>query len=280
MSKTPTRRRSLARSPGDARLPWQLLVPALLGLGLVLIPVVGLLARTPWTHLPRLLASSTTQQAAGLSLVTASLSTVISLLLGVPLAWVLSRTQGRMAALLRAVVTLPMVLPPVVGGVALLAGLGRAGLIGSPIARATGISLPFTTAAVVVAETFVAMPFLIVSVEGALRGADAGQSEAAATLGASPLAIFWRVTLPQLAPVVAAGSLLCWARALGEFGATITFAGNLAGTTQTLPLAVYQLMELDPDSALALSVVLLAISVAVLTTLRSRWLIGLSGGWP
>ena len=209
-----------------------------------------------------------------LSLITSTLATLVSLVLGVPLAWALARITFPGRSVVRAFVTVPLVLPPVVGGVALFLAFGRRGLIGGPIYDATGWSLPFTSAAVVVAETFVAMPFLVVTVEGALRAADIRYEEAAATLGAGRLAVLRRVTLPMVLPSVAAGAVLCWARALGEFGATITFAGNLPGRTQTLPLAVYLELEQDPEAAFALSLVLLAASVIVLVVLRGKWLPG------
>jgi molybdate transport system permease protein len=195
----------------------------------------------------------------------------VSLVVGVPLAWVLARVDHWAVGALRSLVTLPLVFPPVVGGVALLLALGRAGLVGRHLNTWFGIALPFSTAGVVVAETFVAMPFLVITVEGALRSADRGLEEAAATLGSRPFATFRRVTLPLVAPSLVAGGVLCWARALGEFGATITFAGNFPGTTQTMPLAVYLALESDPDAAIALSLVLLAVSVAVLALLRDRW---------
>jgi molybdate transport system permease protein len=196
--------------------------------------------------------------------------------LGVPLAWLLARTGFPGRRLVRALVTVPLVLPPVVGGVALLLVFGRRGLVGSWLDATVGVSLPFTTAGVVVAEAFVAMPFLVISVEGALRGADDRYEEAAATLGAGRWTAFRRVTLPLIAPGVAAGAVLCWARALGEFGATITFAGNFPGRTQTMPLAVYLALEQDLDAAIVLSLVLLVVSVAILVALRDRWL----GGAP
>jgi molybdate transport system permease protein len=189
----------------------------------------------------------------------------------VPLAWVLARAEFPGRRLVRALVTVPLVLPPVVGGVALLLVFGRRGLVGSWLDSAFGISLPFTTAGVVVAEAFVAMPFLVISVEGALRGADARYEEAAATLGAGRWTAFRRVTLPLIAPGVAAGAVLCWARALGEFGATITFAGNFPGRTQTMPLAVYLALEQDLDSAIVLSLLLLVVSVGILAALRDKW---------
>jgi molybdate transport system permease protein len=189
----------------------------------------------------------------------------------VPLAWLLARADFPGRGLLRALVTLPLVLPPVVGGVALLLALGRGGVAGRWLDAWFGVTLPFTTAGVVVAETFVALPFLVISVEGTLRAADPRYEEAAATLGASRFTAFRRVTLPLIAPGVAAGAVLAWARALGEFGATITFAGNFPGRTQTMPLAVYLALQNDPAAAIALSLVLLAVSVAVLAGLRDRW---------
>jgi molybdate transport system permease protein len=205
-------------------------------------------------------------------LLTATLATAVCLLLGVPLAWVLARAEFPGRRLARALVTVPLVLPPVVGGVALLLVFGRRGLVGAWLDSAFGISLPFSTAGVVVAEAFVAMPFLVISVEGALRGADARYEEAAATLGATRWTAFRRVTLPLIAPGVAAGAVLCWARALGEFGATITFAGNFPGRTQTMPLAVYLALEQDLDAAIVLSLLLLTVSVAVLAGLRDKWI--------
>ena len=247
-------------------------MPAGVGVAFLLLPIVALLARAPWRGLPEMLAAEEVRQALRLSLVSATAATAVSLVLGVPLAWVLARVRRRGIGLLRALVTLPLVLPPVVGGVALLLALGRRGIVGEHLDAWFGVTLPFTTAGVVVAETFVAMPFLVVTVEGALRSADAGLEEAAATLGSRPFHTFRRVTLPLVLPSLAAGSVLCWARALGEFGATITFAGNFPGTTQTMPLAVYLALERDPDAAIALSLVLLAVSVAALVLLRDRWL--------
>jgi molybdate transport system permease protein len=196
---------------------------------------------------------------------------VVCLLLGVPLAWLLARVEFPGRRFVRALVTVPLVLPPVVGGVALLLVFGRRGLVGEWLDSAFGITLPFTTAGVVVAEAFVAMPFLVISVEGALRGADSRYEEAAATLGASRWTAFRRVTLPLIAPGVAAGAVLCWARALGEFGATITFAGNFPGRTQTMPLAVYLALEQDLDAAIVLSLLLLVVSVGILAALRDKW---------
>jgi molybdate transport system permease protein len=253
-------------------VPLALAVPAAAGLAFLVLPLAGLLARAPWATLPQRLAEPAVLAALRLSLLTATLATVVSLLLGVPLAWLLARTSFPGRTLVRALVTVPLVLPPVVGGVALLLVFGRRGLLGGWLDATLGIGLPFTTAGVVVAEAFVAMPFLVISVEGALRAADARYEEAAATLGASRWRAFRRVTLPLIAPGVGAGAVLCWARALGEFGATITFAGNFPGRTQTMPLAVYLALEQDLDAAIVLSLVLLAVSVAILAGLRDRWL--------
>ncbi|WP_104524354.1 ABC transporter permease [Blastococcus atacamensis] len=261
-----------SRAREGARVPAPLLVPAVLGVLFLALPLVGLLVRTPWSQLGPQLAAPGVGQALRLSLVSATLATLLSLLMGVPLAWVLARSRARGRTVLRALVTVPLVLPPVVGGVALFLVLGRQGLVGSWLDDAFGITIPFSTTAVVIAETFVAMPFLVISVEGALRAADARFEDVAATLGAGRWTTFRRVTLPMVAPGIAAGAVLCWARALGEFGATITFAGNFPGTTQTMPLAVYLALQRDPDAAIVLSVLLLGVSLATLLLLRDRWL--------
>ena len=260
----------------DGGVPLPLLIPAAIGTVFLVLPLVGLLVRAPWADLPSKLTAPGVGAALRLSLLTATLATAVALVLGVPLAWVLARGRLRGRSVLRALVTVPLVLPPVVGGVALFLVLGRQGIVGRWLFDTFGFSLPFTTAAVVVAETFVAMPFLVVSVEGALRAADARYEDAAATLGADRWTTFRRVTLPLVSPGVAAGAVLCWARALGEFGATITFAGNFPGTTQTMPLAVYLALQSDPPAAVVLSLVLLAVSLATLLLLRERWL-GRSG---
>ncbi|MBV7700901.1 ABC transporter permease [Streptomyces sp. TRM70350] len=253
-------------------VPLPLLLPALLGLAFLLLPLMALLIRTPWSTLPDQLTSPGVWQALRLSLVCATAATALSLVIGVPLAWLLARTDFPGRGLVRALVTLPLVLPPVVGGVALLLAFGRNGVVGQWLDAWFGITLPFTTTGVVIAETFVAMPFLVISVEGTLRAADPRYEEAATTLGASRLTAFRRVTLPLIAPGIAAGSVLAWARALGEFGATITFAGNFPDRTQTMPLAVYLALQNDPAAAIALSLVLLTVSIAVLAALRDRWM--------
>ncbi|MEV5668193.1 molybdate ABC transporter permease subunit [Streptomyces sp. NPDC052503] len=260
------------RTRGGPGVPLPLLLPALIGLAFLIVPLVSLLVRAPWRSMPELLTSTEVWQALRLSLVCATAATAVSLVIGVPLAWLLARVEFPGRGLVRALVTLPLVLPPVVGGVALLMALGRNGIIGKSLDDWFGITLPFTTTGVVIAEAFVAMPFLVISVEGTLRAADPRFEEAAATLGASRFTAFRRVTLPLIAPGIAAGAVLAWARALGEFGATITFAGNFPGRTQTMPLAVYLALQSDPEAAIALSLVLLAVSIAVLAGLRDRWM--------
>jgi molybdate transport system permease protein len=240
-------------------------------LALIVVPIAGLLQHVPWHTLPAQITSDQVLTALRLSLVCSFLAVAVSLVLGVPLAWALARSSVPGKGLMRAVVTLPMVLPPVVGGVALLFAFGAHGFAGVALAH-LGITLPFTTAGAVLAETFVAMPFLVIAVEAGLRQADVRYEEAAATLGAGAWMRFWRVTVPLIAPSLAAGAALTWARALGEFGATITFAGNLPGTTQTMPLAVYVALESNTDGAIALSLVLLIVSLTVLLGLRHRWL--------
>jgi molybdate transport system permease protein len=260
------------RRRGTRRVPVALLVPAVLGLGFLVLPLVGLLIRAPWTTMAQRLTEPGILTALRLSLLTASLATVFCLLLGVPLAWLLARVEFPGRRIVRALVTVPLVLPPVVGGVALLLAFGRRGFVGSWLDSTFGITLPFTTTGVVVAEAFVAMPFLVIAVEGALRGADTRYEEAAATLGARRWTTFTHVTLPLVAPGIVAGAVLCWARALGEFGATITFAGNFPGRTQTMPLAVYLALETDLDAAIVLSLILLVVSVTILAALRDRWI--------
>jgi molybdate transport system permease protein len=271
---TRERARRAARGGASRSVPAPLLVPALIAILFLLLPLAGLLIRAPWGRLGAALSGTDATQALTLSLWTATVSTAISLVIGVPLAWVLARSSFPGQRLLRALVTLPLVLPPVVGGVALLLAFSRTGIVGRYLDSWFGLTIPFTPLAVVMAETFVAMPFLIITVEGAFRSADQGFEEAAATLGAKRLTVFRRITLPMVAPSLGAGAVLCWARALGEFGATITFAGSFPGQTETMPIAVYYALENDPDAAIALSLVLLVVSVAVLVSLRDQWLRG------
>lgn len=251
--------------------PGILLVLALVGALLFVLPLIGLLARTPWGSLGGELTSEVVVDALLLSLVTSILAAVFSMILGVPLAWVLARTDLPGRTITRAVVTLPMVLPPVVGGAALLFALGRRGVVGEPLESAFGLVLPFSIWGVVIANVFVAMPFVVVTVEGALRNVDQRYEHAARSLGASPLTVFRRVTLPSIRSSLIAGAVLAWARAFGEFGATVTFAGNLQGRTQTLPLAVFVALESNRDAAVAISLLMVAISLFVLVALRDRW---------
>lgn len=253
------------------RPPTLLLILAGAGLALFAVPLVGLVARVPWGSLPELLASEVVIDAFRLSLVASLSATAIAFVLGVPLAWVLARLEFPGRALVRAIVTLPLVLPPVVGGAALLFALGRRGLVGEVVYDATGLLLPFSAWGVVVATTFVAMPFMVITVEGALRSLDQRYEGAATTLGAGRWTVLRRVTLPMIAPSILSGVVLTWARAFGEFGATITFAGNLQGETQTLPLAVFVTLESDRDAAVAISLLMVVVSLAVLIALRDRW---------
>ncbi|MCF6524719.1 ABC transporter permease [Streptomyces sp. JJ36] len=266
-----------ASRPGVAArrgVPVALAVPALVAVAFLLLPLAGVLARTPWGDLGTHLTGDAVLTALRLSLVVSFWSLGLSLLLGVPLAWVLARVPFRGKAVVRSLVLLPMVLPPTVGGLALLLGFGRRGLLGPWLEDVFGVTLPFHSAGAVVAATFVSMPFLVISLEGSLAALRPGYEETAASLGASPLRVFTTVTLPLVAPGLAAGAALTWARALGEFGATITFAGNLPGATQTLPLQVYLLLQEDPEAATSVSLLLLAVAMAVLVGLRGRWSVG------
>ncbi|MFI7355403.1 ABC transporter permease [Streptomyces avidinii] len=264
-------RRTRPRSGTRTRPPLALALPALLAVAFLLLPLIGILVRTQWGELGAHLSSPGVVEALKLSLFVSLWALVLSLLLGVPLAWLLARVEFRGKALVRSLVLLPMVLPPTVGGVALLLGFGRRGLLGPWLEGTFGITLPFHTSGAVVAATFVAMPFLVISLEGALGGLRQSYEETAASLGASPVRVFFTVTLPMVAPGLIAGAALTWARALGEFGATITFAGNLPGTTQTLPLQVYLLLQDKPEAATSVSLLLLAIAMGVLIALRGRW---------
>jgi molybdate transport system permease protein len=236
------------------------------------LPLVGILQRASWSTIWSDLSTSGARAALRLSLITSVSAAALSVAFGTPLAWVLARSAIRGRALIRGLVLLPMVLPPVVGGVALLAAFSLRSPIGGWLDDVLGLQLTFSTAGAVVAATFVAMPFYVITVEGALRSVDRRYEDAAASLGAGRATVFRRVTLPMVAPSVTAGAVLAWARALGEFGATITFAGNVAGRTRTLPLAVYLELERDRGTAIALSLVLLVVSLVVLVSLRDRWL--------
>lgn len=262
-------------------IPIPIAVLATVAVAFFALPVLGLMARAPWGDVWSILTSDSALTALRLSLWTSGWATVLSVVFGVPLAWVLARSTIPGRAPLRALCTLSMVLPPVAAGVALFAALGRRGLVGQFLYDWFDIRLPFSTAGVVLAQTFVAMPFLVITVDAALRQTDTAAEQAARTLGAGPWYTFRRVTLPAIRPALVAGAVLAWARALGEFGATITFAGSFPGTTQTLPLAVYQALETEPGQAIVLALLLIAISFTVLVSLRHRWLGGgLAPGEP
>lgn len=263
-----TRRRHRGRRND---LPVPVLVLALAAVVFFALPLFGLLWRAPWSSAWEYLTRREALDALRLSMICSLWATGLSILFGVPLAWMLARVEFPGRGVVRALCTLSMVLPPVVGGVALFFALGRRGIVGHYLDRWFDLTLPFTTAGVVVAQTFVAMPFLVITVEASLRQLDVRFEDASRTLGASRWYTFRRVTMPAIRPALAAGAVLAWARALGEFGATITFAGNFPGTTQTMPLAVYLSLETNPEEAIVLALLLIAISFAVLVGLRDRW---------
>ena len=248
-------------------MPAWVFVPAAAGALFVVLPLAAMLTRVEWTRFFSLISSESSVDALLLSLRTSSASTVLCVILGVPMAIVLARTTFRGQDLLRSLVLLPLVLPPVVGGIALLYTFGRRGLLGESI-DVLGIQVAFSTTAVVMAQTFVALPFLVVSVEGALRTAGQRYEAVAATLGARPTTVLRRVTLPLVLPGLASGAVLSFARSLGEFGATITFAGSLQGVTRTLPSEIYLQRESDPDAAVALSLVLVVVAILVIGLAR------------
>jgi molybdate transport system permease protein len=262
------------RRVGRERLPVLALILAVCAIAFFALPFLGLLWRAPWGDVWSILTSESALTALRLSLWCSGWATLAAIVFGVPLAWLLARVEFPGRGLVRALCTLSMVLPPVVAGVALFYSLGRRGLVGQYLDRWFGFTLPFTTTGVVVAQAFVAMPFLVITVEAAFRQQDLRYEEAARTLGASRWYVFRRVTLPAIRPGLVAGAVLAWARALGEFGATITFAGNFPGRTQTMPLAIYIRNEVNPPEAIVLSLVLIAVSFGVLVGLRDRFLGG------
>ncbi|MFZ2243112.1 MAG: ABC transporter permease [Gordonia amarae] len=249
--------------------PWWVYLIATVGVAVIVLPPLALVLKTPWDTFAEQVTSRSSRDALRLSLQTAAATTVLCVVLGVPMAVIFSRHDGPVVRIVRSLVLLPLVLPPVVGGLALLYTFGRLGILGSPM-REAGIDIAFTTTAVVLAQTFVALPFLVISVEGALRTAGTRYEEVAATLGASPTRVLWKVTVPLIAPSVLAGLVLSFARALGEFGATITFAGNAPGITQTAPLAIYVAAIDDPQQAIPMSLVLVLISLIVVVGVHSR----------
>jgi molybdate transport system permease protein len=267
------------RRVGDREVPVLVIGLAVVAALVFALPLIGLVWRAPWSSARDVLSTPEARTALRLSLETSLAATALAFLLGVPLAWVQARVPYRGRSIVRALILLPMVLPPVVGGIALLLALGRRGLVGQYLDD-VGVHLPFHFSGAVLAETFVAMPFLVLTVESAFRSVDRRYEDAARSLGSSRWSVFRRVTLPAIRPALIAGGVLCWARALGEFGATITFAGNAPGKTQTLPLFVYTTLEsARSDAAIVLSLVLVAVSLiiglVVLVGLRDRWHVGL-----
>jgi len=262
------------------KLPWQIILIASIAVAFFLSPFIGLLWRTPWSKFTDIVTRREIRDALWLSVQTSLITSIVCFVFGVPLAWLLARVDFRGRRFIRALMTLSMVLPPVIGGIALPFTFGRRGLIGQYLDSWFGIRLPFTTTAVVMAQCFVAMPFLVLTVEAALRQLDTRFEDVARTLGGSRWYVFRRVTLPSIKPSLFAGLVLAWARALGEFGATITFAGNLPGTTQTMPLATYAALDSNPESALILSLLMIAIAFSILIALRDRWLGRTEQGLP
>jgi molybdate transport system permease protein len=252
-----------------AALPRWIYVPAAAGAVFVVLPLVAMAAKVDWPRFFALITSDSSRTALLLSLRTAAASTTLCLILGVPMALVLARGQGWPARVVRPLILLPLVLPPVVGGLALLYAFGKLGLLGHYL-DAAGIQIAFSTTAVVLAQTFVSLPYLVIALEGAARSAGEGYETVATTLGARPTTVWWRVTLPLLAPGLVSGAVLAFARALGEFGATLTFAGSRAGVTRTLPLEIYVQRESDPDAAVALSLLLVIVAAAVVISLGAR----------
>jgi molybdate transport system permease protein len=257
----------MASSSRPVDLPGWVYLPAAAGALFVVLPLAAMVSRVDWGDFVGLVTSESSLAALRLSLRTSLASTLICLLVGVPMSMVLARTSFRGQDLLRSLVLLPLVLPPVVGGIALLYTFGRRGLLGESL-EVLGLQIAFSTTAVVMAQTFVALPFLVVSLEGALRTAGQQYEVVAASLGAGPTTVFRRVTLPLVLPGLASGAVLSFARALGEFGATITFAGSLQGVTRTLPLEIYLQRETDADAAVALSLVLVVVAVVVIGVAR------------
>lgn len=270
------RRRAHPVTPATS-LPRWVYLPAAVGALFVVVPLLAIALKVDWPRFGSLVTSPSSVAALLLSLRTATASTVLCLVLGIPLALVLARHRGRVVRMLRPLILIPLALPPVVSGLALLYTFGRLGLLGHYL-DAAGIRIAFTTAAVVLAQTFVSLPFLVIALEGAARTAGVEYETAAATLGARPSTVFWRVTLPLLRPGLVSGAVLAFARALGEFGATLTFAGSREGVTRTLPLEIYLQRESDPDAALALSILLVIIAAVVVVGLGARRLSGWNPG--
>jgi molybdate transport system permease protein len=250
-------------------LPGWIYLPATLGALFVIVPLIAILLKIDWPNFLPLVSSESSRAALVLSLKTAAASTLVCILLGVPMAMVLARSQFHGLSVLRALVLLPLVLPPVVGGIALLYTFGRQGLLGAHF-DLWGIRIAFSTTAVVLAQSFVSLPFLVVSLEGALRSAGTGYENIAATLGARPTTVLRTVTVPLVLPGLVSGAVLAFARSLGEFGATLTFAGSLQGVTRTLPLEIYLQRETDADAAVALSLLLITVAAVIVIVSGTR----------
>lgn len=258
---------------GSIGVPRWVYIPAAAGTVFVALPLVAVAVKVDWPHFWSLITSTSSRTALLLSIKTAAASTALCMILGIPMALVLARSNARLVRVLRPLILLPLVLPPVVGGIALLYAFGRLGLIGTYL-DAAGISIAFTTTAVVLAQTFVSLPFLVIALEGAARSAGANYEVVAATLGAGPSRVWWRVSLPLLLPGLVSGAVLAFARSLGEFGATLTFAGSRQGVTRTLPLEIYLQRVTDADAAVALSILLVAVAAVVVLGLGARRLTG------
>ena len=256
------------------RAPWILLIPGLLAIAFLVLPVIGLITQAPWGSFGTLLSDPVTRDALRISAISSLCATAICILIGTPLAWLLARNALPGTRFIRALVVVPLLLPPVVAGGALLTAFGRRGFAGGFLSDHFGIQFPFTTAGVVLAEAFVALPFLVITVEAGFRGLHKEYEEVAATLGATSWQTFRYVTLPLVAPALLSGVVLCWARAVGEFGATIGFAGNLPGVTQTMPLAIYSELEVDRSLAIGLSTILMLVCLVILVLLRRTYLRG------
>lgn len=242
---------------------------AVLAIAVIAVPLVGLFVRVPWSRLSELWSNDTAFTALWMSIRTSLVATSLCVLLGVPLAWAISNSSEKVRASTRAVVTIPVILPPVVGGIALLSALGRRGVFGG-LLSSLGISLPYTQTAVVLSQLFVAMPFLVLSVENHFHSMDRGVVDAGRVMGFGPVRNFLHVVLPMSRAAIVAGVILSWARSIGEFGASITFAGSLKGKTQTLPMAIYELLERDWELAMGLSVVMVLLAIGVIFSLRTH----------
>lgn len=263
---------SLRRSAAEFRsTPWSMWLLGLSCLTFLALPVVGLVARAPWGDAADRVARPGVTEAMWLSALCSTASTVVAVVLGVPLAWLLARQDLPGKAVVRAVVLVPLLLPPIVGGIGLLAALGRRGIVGQWLDEWFGLRLPFTTLGAVIAVSYVALPFVVMTAEGAFRSVNPRLEQVAATLGAPPVVIARTISLPMVLPSLTAGAVLAWARSLGEFGATVTFAGNLPGRTQTLPLATFLALETDLDQAILLSLLLLVPTLGMLVITRGRW---------